>query len=84
VSSGKYWTDFSIVGNHREYVVFENNITKERRLALHPIDDSGLDRYVLPSFNEMTEEERSALLALAPEWHGTLLELIDTAKVLSR
>ena len=82
--NSKYWTDFSVIGQHREYVVFENNITKERRLALHPIDGRDFEHDALPAFSGLTEEERKTLLALAPEWHGTLLELIDTAKVLAR
>lgn len=83
MSTKDIWLDFVIDGRHREYSVVENPTTKERRLVLHHDAQTGVDEvgHLLAALNH---DEKVTLIALASEWHGTFLELIDAAKELSK
>jgi hypothetical protein len=82
MNTDEIWLDFVTIGHHREYIVVEEMTTKQRRIVLnrgYPLhEDAG------SPFSALTSEEKRTLLALAPDWHGTLLQLIDTAKELTK
>jgi hypothetical protein len=56
--------------------------TKEVRITLNPA--SPWHQELASKIGALSKEERDTVIALASNWYGSLLELIDAAKELTR
>jgi hypothetical protein len=77
------WKDWSCLRACNGFSVIVRDSTGERRLLIDGSKERDNYEIIEHGLASLDDSERETLLGLAPDWHGTILELIEAAKNLA-